>query len=177
MTKFRTAALALVALSAATGLALPGTAMANDAMAAATPKQESKMTDPKIAVVEKMIDAWNRRDWKLVGDLFAEDGVLHSMMIEPVKGRPAIAERINALGSGIESITLHIHNIGRIGDVVVIERTDEFVYKGHHGKVPVVGILEVEGDHVKVWREYYDRAELLREMGIVEEFHTPAAAH
>ncbi|MFX7784629.1 limonene-1,2-epoxide hydrolase family protein, partial [Acinetobacter baumannii] len=57
------------------------------------------------------------------------------------------------------------------------ERTDEFVYKGHHGKVPVVGILEVEGDHVKVWREYYDRAELLREMGIGEEFHKPAAAH
>lgn len=173
MTKFRIAA---TTLAIAAGLMLPGAASAETAPAAATPK-ESKMTDPKIAVVEKMIDAWNRRDWKLVGDLFAEDGVLHSMMIEPVSGRPAIAERINALGAGIESITLHIHNIGRIGDVVVIERTDEFVYKGHHGKVPVVGILEVEGDHVKVWREYYDRAELLREMGIGEEFHKPAATH
>jgi len=174
MTRFRTA---LLTLTAITGLALPGAALAESASAPTATKQESKMTDPKIAVVEKMIDAWNRRDWKLVGDLFAEDGVLHSMMIEPVNGRPAIAERINALGAGIESITLHIHNIGRIGDVVVIERTDEFVYKGHHGKVPVVGILEVEGDHVKVWREYYDRADLLREMGISEEFHQPAAAH
>lgn len=174
MTRFRTAQLALTAFA---GFALPGAALAETAPAPAATQQESPMTDPKIAVVEKMIDAWNRRDWKLVGDLFAEDGVLHSMMIEPVNGRPAIAERINALGAGIESITLHIHNIGRIGDVVVIERTDEFVYKGHHGKVPVVGILEVEGDHVKVWREYYDRAELLREMGISEEFHQPAAAH
>jgi len=173
MNRFRSAAMAL---TVAAGLMLPGAAAAETAPAPAAPK-ESTMTDPKIAVVEKMIDAWNRRDWKLVGDLFAEDGVLHSMMIEPVNGRPAIAERINALGAGIESITLHIHNIGRIGDVVVIERTDEFVYKGHHGKVPVVGILEVEGDHVKVWREYYDRAELLREMGIGEEFHKPAAAH
>lgn len=174
MMRFRTALLALTAFA---GIALPGAALAETAPAPAATQQESSMTDPKIAVVEKMIDAWNRRDWKLVGDLFAEDGVLHSMMIEPVTGRPAIAERINALGAGIESITLHIHNIGRIGDVVVIERTDEFVYKGHHGKVPVVGILEVEGDHVKVWREYYDRAELLREMGISEEFHQPAAAH
>ncbi|MBY0621086.1 nuclear transport factor 2 family protein [Sphingomonas ursincola] len=174
MNRFRSAAMAL---TVAAGLMLPGAALAETAPAPAAPEQESSMTDPKIAVVEKMIDAWNRRDWKLVGDLFAEDGVLHSMMIEPVNGRPAIAERINALGAGIESITLHIHNIGRIGDVVVIERTDEFVYKGHHGKVPVVGILEVEGDHVKVWREYYDRAELLREMGIGEEFHKPAAAH
>lgn len=174
MNRFRSAAMAL---TVAAGLMLPGAALAETAPAPTATKQESTMTDPKIAVVEKMIDAWNRRDWKLVGDLFAEDGVLHSMMIEPVNGRPAIAERINALGAGIESITLHIHNIGRIGDVVVIERTDEFVYKGHHGKVPVVGILEVEGDHVKVWREYYDRAELLREMGIKEEFHQPAAAH
>ncbi|PXW79221.1 limonene-1,2-epoxide hydrolase [Blastomonas natatoria] len=179
MNRFR---IALLALTAMTGLTLPSVAHAESTPAAAAPqpftsKQESMMTDPKIAVVEKMIDAWNRRDWKLVGDLFAEDGVLHSMMIEPVKGRKAVAERINALGEGIESITLHIHNIGRIGDVVVIERTDEFTYKGHHGKVPVVGILEVEGDHVKVWREYYDRAELLREMGIGEEFHKPATAH
>lgn len=180
MTKFTAAAMALAAVSVAALAQMPGPALANEVMAAdtankATPaNKESAMTDPKIAVVEKMIDAWNRRDWKLVGDLFAEDGVLHSMMIEPVKGRPAIAERINGLGAGIESITLHIHNIGRIGDVVVIERTDEFVYKGHKGKVPVVGILEVEGDHVKVWREYYDRAELLREMGIGSDFHAPA---
>jgi limonene-1,2-epoxide hydrolase len=174
MSKIRTAALSLVALSAAACAVLPGVALADDAIAPDTQAKESTMTDPKIAVVEKMIDAWNRRDWKMVGDLFAEDGVLHSMMIEPVNGRRAIAERIDALGAGIESITLHIHNIGRIGDVVVIERTDEFVYKGHKGKVPVVGILEVEGDHVKVWREYYDRAELLREMGIKEEFHAPA---
>ncbi len=174
MTQFRTAAWALAALSLTAGAAMPGTAWAKDDVAASSAAKESAMTDPKIAVVEKMIDAWNRRDWKMVGDLFSEDGVLHSMMIEPVNGRPAIAERINALGAGIESITLHIHNIGRIGDVVVIERTDEFTYNGHKGKVPVVGILEVEGDHVKVWREYYDRAELLREMGIKEEFHAPA---
>ena len=91
MNRFRSAAMAL---TVAAGLMLPGAALAETAPAPAAPKQESSMTDPKIAVVEKMIDAWNRRDWKLVGDLFAEDGVLHSMMIEPVNGRPAIAERI-----------------------------------------------------------------------------------
>ena len=122
--------------------------------------------EQKIAVVRKMIDAWNRRDWQLVGDLFAEDGVLHSMMIDPVNGRDAIATRINALGAGIDSITLHIANIGIVGDVVVIERVDEFVYNGHPGKVPVVGVLEIEDEKVKAWREYYDRAQLLGEMGV-----------
>ena len=133
----------------------------------APPAQERIMAeDPRIAVVNQMIHAWNVRDWKQVGELFAEDGVLHSMMIEPVTGRAQIAARIEALGAGIESITLHIHNIGVVGNVVVIERTDEFVYNGHHGKVPVVGILEIENGKVKAWREYYDRAQLLGEMGV-----------
>jgi len=30
----------------------------------------------------------------------------------------------------------------------------------------VVGVLEVEGGRIKVWREYYDYAQLLREMGV-----------
>lgn len=140
--------------------------------------QEKKMqTDPKIVVVENMIDAWNTRNWKLVGDLFTEDGVLHSMMIDPVVGRKAISDRISAMGAGISSITLHIRNIGRVGDVVMIERVDDFVYNGHAGKVPVVGVLVVEGDKIKEWREYYDRAELIAAMGLPPEVAKPAAAH
>ena len=141
------------------------------------PQEKPVSTDPKIVVVQNMIDAWNTRNWARVGELFTDDGVLHSMMIEPVVGRKAISDRINAMGAGIESITLHIKNIGRIGDVVMIERVDEFVYKGHHGQVPVVGVLEVEGDKIKVWREYYDRAELVAAMGLAQDFHQPSAAH
>lgn len=127
--------------------------------------------DPKIAVVERMIEAWNTRNWQLVGDLFAQDGVLHSMMLEPVVGREAIASRINALGAGISKITLDIQRIGRVGDAVIIERVDRFTYNGHYGEVPVVGVLTVEGDHIKVWREYYDRAQLVAALGLKEDFH------
>lgn len=134
-------------------------------------QEKTMSSDPKIAVVERMIEAWNTRNWQLVGDLFAEDGVLHSMMIEPIVGRPAIAARINGMGAGISEITLDIQRIGRVGDAVVIERVDRFTYKGHKGEVPVVGILTVEGDHIKVWREYYDRAELVAAMGLKEDFH------
>ena len=122
--------------------------------------------DPKVAVVQQMIDAWNKRDWARVGDLFTEDGVLQSMMSEPVVGRKAVSDRLTALGAGIQSITLHVRHIGRIGDAVFVERVDEFVYKGHPGKVPVVGVLFIEGGKVKEWREYYDRAQLLSEMGV-----------
>ena len=133
--------------------------------------------DPKIVVVQNMIDAWNTRNWQRVGDLFTEDGILHSMMIEPVVGRKTISARISAMGAGISSITLHIRNIGRVGDVVVIERVDEFVFNGHAGKVPVVGVLVVEGDKIKEWREYYDRAELIAAMGLPPEAPRPTPAN
>lgn len=135
---------------------------ATGAYAKETPRQH----DSKIAVVENMIDAWNKRDWVRVGALFTEDGILHSMMGEPVVGRKAVMERLSPLGAGIQSITLHVRHIGRIGDAVFVERTDEFVYKGHAGKVPVVGVLFIDGGKVKEWREYYDRAQLLSEMGV-----------
>ena len=128
----------------------------------------------KIAVVMEMVEAWNTLDWQGVVDLFADEGVLHSMMVEPIEGREAIGERIMHLGEGTESITLNIKHIGVIDGVVFIERVDEFVFNGHAGKVPVVGVLEIEEGRVKVWREYYDRQELLEAMGLAEDFDDDA---
>ena len=139
-------------------------------------KEPTMHSDPK-TVVQTMIDAWDHRDWKKVTDLFTDDGVLHSMMLEPIVGKEAIGKRIDLLGAGTESITLNIHNIAVTGNTVFIERTDEFVFNGHPGKVPVVGVLEVEGDKIKVWREYYDRAELVAAMGLEKDFHPAPATH
>jgi limonene-1,2-epoxide hydrolase len=154
-------------ICAAAGALAAGTASS----AYHSPSQEMIMQDEKIAVVQRQIDAWNRRDWAAAGAMFAEDGVLHSMMIEPIVGKAAITERIAGLGAGIDQIELDVRNIGRIGDVVVVERVDRFTYNGHTGSVPVVGILEVEDGRIKAWREYYDRASLVREMGLSDDFH------
>lgn len=139
-------------------------------------KESAMTTDPK-AVVQKMIDAWDTRDWKLVTDLFTDDGVLHSMMLEPIVGKANIGKRVGLLGAGLETITLHIHNMSVTGNTVFIERTDDFVFNGHHGKVPVVGVLEVKGDKIKAWREYYDRAELVAAMGLKDDFHKAEGGH
>ncbi len=127
----------------------------------------------KLKVAKDMIHAWNTLDWPRVVDLFSEDGVLHSVMIEPVTGKAAIRERIMGLGAGITRIELKVQHIGVIDGRVFVERVDDFDYKGHAGAVPVVGVLEIENGHVKVWREYYDRAQLLHAMGV----DSPAAAH
>ena len=121
--------------------------------------------EQKLATVHQMIDAWNQRNWQQVYELFAPDGVLQSMMLPPTVGREAIQQRIGALAQGIEKIELRVRHIGVVNGVVFIERVDDFVYRGKHGAVPVVGVVEVEQGRVKAWREYYDRAQLLEAMG------------
>lgn len=120
----------------------------------------------KLSVVRQMLGAWQALDWEKVYGLFAEDGVLQSMMHEPVVGRAAIRDRLGRLAPGISRIDLKVRTIGVIDGRVFVERVDDFVYKGHAGAVPVVGVLEVEGGRIKVWREYYDYAQLLKEMGV-----------
>lgn len=121
----------------------------------------------KLAVAREMIAAWKAADWRKAADLFTEDGVLRSMMIEPVVGRPAIYDRISALGKGAPGgVILDVAHMGVIDGLVFIERTDRFVYNGHAGSTPVVGVLDIRNGKVKEWREYYDRASLLREMGV-----------
>ncbi|HKS53678.1 MAG TPA: nuclear transport factor 2 family protein [Steroidobacteraceae bacterium] len=137
-------------------------------LALAAPPAWADTDVQKLATVRQMIDAWNQRNWQQVYDLFAEDGSLQSMMLPPTVGRAAIQQRIGALAKGIESIELRVKHIGVIDGVVVVERVDAFVYRGKHGECPVVGVVEVENGHVKAWREYYDRAQLLEAMGVKE---------
>ncbi len=122
-----------------------------------TPREEAE----KLAVADAMIDAWNRMDWERAFGLFADDGVLHSVMNEPVVGRDVITERLTALVGGLERIELEIINKGIVGDVVVLERVDDFVYKGRHSRVPVVGVMEISDGKIDEWREYYDKASLV----------------
>ncbi|MBT9471895.1 MAG: nuclear transport factor 2 family protein [Pseudomonadota bacterium] len=138
---------------------------------AAAPAARAADSDAsKIAVTHEMIAAWKAADWRKVADLFAEDGVLHSMMVEPVVGRPAIYERIAALGKGAPGgVVLDVAHMGVIDGLVFIERTDRYVYNGHAGATPVVGVLDIRDGKVREWREYYDRAALLRDMGVTTE--------
>lgn len=122
--------------------------------------------DAKIAVVRDILDSWSAEDWPRVISLFAPDGRLHSVMSTPVDGRDAFAERVHALAVGLERITIHIKAIGVIDGRVFVERVDDFDANGHHGEVPVVGILRVEDGMVTEWLEYYDRASLLAGMGV-----------
>ena len=140
---------------------------------AANPAKEKAViqsAEHNIAVVKKMIEQWEKLDGDGITDMFTENGVLHSMMIEPVVGRDALRPRMKFLVENATHMHLNVRTWAVSGNTVIIERTDEFTFKGHQGKVPVVGVLVVEGDKIAEWREYYDRKELLEAMGVKEDF-------
>ncbi len=122
--------------------------------------QEDVRDAERLAVADEMIDAWNTMDWDRMYDTFAEDGILHSVMIDPIVGRETIRRRLTPLLEQLDRIELQIGNKGVVGDVVMFERVDDFVYKGVHSRVPVVGVMEISNGKVDVWREYYDKASL-----------------
>jgi limonene-1,2-epoxide hydrolase len=85
-------------------------------LAISAPAKAADTDASRIAVAKEMIAAWKAADWKKVGDLFAENGVLRSMMLpEATVGRQAIYERIAALGKGAPGgVTLDVVHMGVI---------------------------------------------------------------
>ena len=126
----------------------------------------TELTDlQKIAVFKATEDAWQAKQWRVRADMFAEDGVLQSMMLEPVVGREVFYERMVKMERPNKEVRMHIHHIGVIDGRVFAERTDEIIIDGVSRSVPVVGIMEFRGPLVSLWREYYDRNQLLRARG------------
>lgn len=124
----------------------------------------------KIAIFREMARAWEAKEWRTCADLFMPDGVLHSVMLEPVVGREAIYQRIVKLEAPNKEVKLHLHRMGVIDGALFVERTDEIVLDGISRSAPVVGVLVFEGSKISLWREYYDRAQLMRAAG-----HAPEA--
>lgn len=114
----------------------------------------------RVAIANDMIDAWNTMEWDRAFDLFADDGILHSVMSEPIVGKENIKARLLPLVEDLDRIELQIRNMGSVGDVIMMERVDDFVYKGKHSRIPVVGVMEISNGKIDAWREYYDKASL-----------------
>ena len=117
--------------------------------------------EEKVAVFRQMANHWQNKNWRQCADLLTEDGVFHSMMKSPIVGREAFYERMSQLASPEKSVKLHIHRIGVIDGAVFHERDDEVIIDDVGRRVPVVGVLEVNGPLISLWRDYYDRGQLM----------------
>ena len=120
-----------------------------------------------LATAEAMMAAWVARDWDKVVALFAEDGVLEIVPLRAQhKGHEAIRGHLNEVAGGIDALSFDVRTLVASDNIVTFERDDVFTYNGKDARVPVVGIMEVEGDKVKAWREYFDGFTMGRAMGM-----------
>lgn len=115
-----------------------------------------------------MFDGWMEGNYEKVCEVFTDDGVMHSMMMEPWIGRDFIYARCPKIGTGATDTSIDIRNIGVINCVVFTERVDSFLYHGRSVQYPAVGVFEFENVKVKLWKEYLDRATMLKGMGLDE---------
>lgn len=122
--------------------------------------------NPNVQAVIKMLEAWHALDLDGAVNMFTEDGVFHSMMREPHKGRDVLRGFMGKLFGGMSELSLEIRSEGVSGNTVILERFDSWVFNGKPGSIPVVGVYDVEDGKIKEWREYYDYAALMGEMGI-----------
>jgi len=120
----------------------------------------------KLATARKLFGDWERRDWDAILDSFAPDGALHSMMTDPVSGRPALEKLFGGFKDAIEALSIEIEYLGIIDDAVISVRKDRMTVGGRQGELPAVGVIHFDDNgKIRLWREYFDRATMLREMG------------
>lgn len=122
----------------------------------------SRDDQKKIDAFMAMKDGWEKKDWRQCADLMAEDGILHSVMLEPCKGRENFYERIRKTEKPNKRVKLNVRSIGVAGGVLFVERSDEIIIDGVSRFIPTVGIMEFDANNkIAHWREYYDRPTLL----------------
>lgn len=122
----------------------------------------------KLAVARAMLDAYESLDWGAAASLIADEGVVHYVEKEPMRGPEAMRAHTDRMGSALTRVEFKDLHMGVIDGVVVIQRVDDFDYNGNHVSVPVFGSMEIADGKIKVWREYYDHEQMLRGMGVLE---------
>lgn len=120
--------------------------------------------DPQ-AVVEALIDAFNRRDGVAVAALLHDDIMCIGIPLPPAQGKAAALDLL-APFLAAEAIDWQLHAIAVNGRTVHTERTDRFRFAGADWtQVRAAGIFEVAEDgRIRAWRDYFDMAELLAAM-------------
>ncbi|WP_421866444.1 limonene-1,2-epoxide hydrolase family protein [Parvibaculum sp.] len=108
--------------------------------------------------VRDFIDAWPRLDVAEIVGFFAEDGIYHNMMLDPVKGREALTGFIGGFVNGWSDVKWELLNIASAGNLVFAERVDCMTVGGKPVALPCCGVFEMEAGKIKVWRDYFDLA-------------------
>ena len=122
------------------------------------------VTEP-LTIVKQFWETLYARDWDGIASFFTGDSVYYDV---PTGGLSAArgGDRIEArLRLGIEPLSdyrHHLRNIAAEGDVVFTEHQEDWhFHTGEVVKLPFVSVQHVEGDHITLWKDYWDYSTLM----------------
>jgi limonene-1,2-epoxide hydrolase len=115
-------------------------------------------------VILDFIEAWSRLDPPELASFFTDDGIYHNMPTQPVQGRANVEGLIRGFSASWTETTWDVLNIVSSGNVVIAERVDRTKAGDKSVDLPVVGVFEMEGGKIKVWRDYFDQGTYMRAM-------------
>ena len=124
-----------------------------------TASRESHPSHPFWPQIDALLQPWRINDIPAIAETFAEDGVLHSMMGTPIRGRTSLRKVLGKHLAHIVRIEFEIRNIAMSGDVLILERVDHVTTTQGLHSLPVVGVIELRNGLIQSWREYFDSAQ------------------
>lgn len=128
-----------------------------------------------IEVARRYLDAWTRRDPAALVAVFGTDGTYRDPSTGELMG-PAIGDFAGALFAGFPDITLEPVAVGEIGESIVAAHwrmcgTHERPFRnipptGRKIVLEGASILEVDGDHLRSARVYFDSRSIPEQLGM-----------
>jgi limonene-1,2-epoxide hydrolase len=108
------------------------------------------------SIIREFIEAWSRLDPKELASYFADDGTYYNIPAQPVSGRENIENMIRGFIASWTETDWEVVNLLAEGDLVIAERIDRTKAGEKSVDLPCVGVFEMEGGKIKVWRDYFD---------------------
>ena len=175
----RQTAILMAAASLAISIAAPGAGPAQTAGAEPSQTDRERSIDP---LVTRWASAWNATDATAVADLFAQDATYEDLAFQVAfTGHEGIAQWIAITSQAIPDAHVDVEEAFRSGDRIAVrwtftgtpEAIGEAVASGESFSVPVVTLMELDGDRIARVTDAYNLADLLRQIGLPAGPWTP----
>ena len=138
-------------------------------------------------VVQRWADAWNAADPERMAALFTADGVYEDFAFQArFQGRDGVALWVSITTASIRDARVELVDAFRAGDRAaarwIFSGTDTGAFArdlpptGKSFSVPVASLFELEGRLIRRVGDYYNLADLLRQIGLPAGAYTPPAA-
>lgn len=118
-----------------------------------------------VALIRRFLEACVRADPDEFAGYFTEDAIWWNAPWEPVEGREAIRETLRRGADRMIALPWEIRHIVADGDIVMVERVDNFQVGEKRARVPSMGIFELRHGKIAAWRDYWDLQQFERQLG------------